>query len=47
MVQARMDDAILEVSSHALALDRVEGSRFAVALFTNLTQDHLHFHENT
>lgn len=46
MVQARMDHAILEVSSHALALDRVEGCRFDVAVFTNLTQDHLDFHEN-
>ncbi len=34
----------MEVSSHALALDRVEGVRFAAAIFTNLTQDHLDFH---
>ena len=34
----------MEVSSHALALGRVEGVRFAVAAFTNLTQDHLDFH---
>jgi UDP-N-acetylmuramoyl-L-alanyl-D-glutamate--2,6-diaminopimelate ligase len=34
----------MEVSSHALALDRVGGARFAVAAFTNLTQDHLDFH---
>jgi UDP-N-acetylmuramoyl-L-alanyl-D-glutamate--2,6-diaminopimelate ligase len=32
------------VSSHALALDRAAGVRFAVAVFTNLTQDHLDFH---
>jgi UDP-N-acetylmuramoyl-L-alanyl-D-glutamate--2,6-diaminopimelate ligase len=34
----------MEVSSHALALGRVEGVRFAAAVFTNLTQDHLDFH---
>lgn len=33
-----------EVSSHALALERVAGTRFAVAAFTNLSQDHLDFH---
>jgi UDP-N-acetylmuramoyl-L-alanyl-D-glutamate--2,6-diaminopimelate ligase len=47
---ARMADAgcthvIMEVSSHALALDRVAGIRFAVGAFTNLTQDHLDFHK--
>ncbi|RZU12033.1 UDP-N-acetylmuramoylalanyl-D-glutamate--2,6-diaminopimelate ligase [Kribbella rubisoli] len=35
----------MEVSSHALALGRVDGARFAVAGFTNLTQDHLDFHK--
>jgi UDP-N-acetylmuramoyl-L-alanyl-D-glutamate--2,6-diaminopimelate ligase len=34
----------MEVSSHALELRRADGIRFAVALFTNLTQDHLDFH---
>jgi UDP-N-acetylmuramoyl-L-alanyl-D-glutamate--2,6-diaminopimelate ligase len=34
----------LEVSSHALELDRASGLRFAAAIFTNLTQDHLDFH---
>jgi UDP-N-acetylmuramoyl-L-alanyl-D-glutamate--2,6-diaminopimelate ligase len=34
----------MEVSSHGLALRRVDGTRFAAALFTNLTQDHLDFH---
>jgi UDP-N-acetylmuramoyl-L-alanyl-D-glutamate--2,6-diaminopimelate ligase len=34
----------MEVSSHALALKRSAGVRFAVAVFTNLTQDHLDFH---
>ena len=45
MVDAEMDAVVLEVSSHALALDRVEGCEFDVAVFTNLTQDHLDFHE--
>jgi UDP-N-acetylmuramoyl-L-alanyl-D-glutamate--2,6-diaminopimelate ligase len=35
----------MEVSSHALALGRVAGIRFACRVFTNLTQDHLDFHE--
>lgn len=42
------DEAIelvaMEVSSHALALSRVEGARFAVAAFLNLSPDHLDFH---
>ena len=47
---ARMRDAqceyvIMEVSSHAIALERVGGVQFAVAAFTNLTEDHLDFHE--
>ena len=36
---------VMEVSSHALYLKRVEGIRFAVGIFTNLTQDHLDFHK--
>ncbi len=35
---------VMEVSSHALAMDRVYGIRFQVAVFTNLTEDHLDFH---
>jgi len=35
----------METSSHALALDRVWGCRFAAAIFTNLTRDHLDFHK--
>lgn len=35
---------VMEVSSHALSLGRVEGTRFAAAAFTNLSQDHLDFH---
>lgn len=34
----------MEVSSHALTLHRVDGTRFAVAVFTNLSRDHLDFH---
>ena len=37
--------AIMEVSSHAIALHRVGGVRFDVAAFTNLTEDHLDFHK--
>ncbi len=36
--------AVMEVSSHALALGRVEGLAYDVAAFTNLSQDHLDFH---
>ena len=47
---ARMRDGgctsvVMEVSSHALALDRVYGVDYAVGVFTNLTQDHLDFHK--
>lgn len=44
MVCAGIDVAVLEVSSHALALDRVAGCEFDIVVFTNLTQDHLDFH---
>ena len=37
--------AVMEVSSHALELDRVGGIFFDVAAFTNLTEDHLDFHK--
>jgi UDP-N-acetylmuramoyl-L-alanyl-D-glutamate--2,6-diaminopimelate ligase len=37
--------AVLEVSSHSLAFERVWGCHFAVAIFTNLTRDHLNFHK--
>src|SRR5699024_3624756 len=39
--------AVMEVSSHALVLNRVEGLHFAAAAFTNLTRDHLDFHNTT
>jgi UDP-N-acetylmuramoyl-L-alanyl-D-glutamate--2,6-diaminopimelate ligase len=38
--------AVMEVSSHALALKRVDAMRFAAGIFTNLTRDHLDFHED-
>ncbi|HVG02040.1 MAG TPA: UDP-N-acetylmuramoyl-L-alanyl-D-glutamate--2,6-diaminopimelate ligase, partial [Nitrospira sp.] len=44
MIEAGLDTVVMEVSSHALALDRTAGSEFDVAVFTNLTQDHLDFH---
>lgn len=44
MVTAGVDVAAIEVSSHALALERAGGTHFAVAGFTNLMQDHLDFH---
>lgn len=37
---------VMEVSAHALFLDKVEGINFEVGIFTNLTQDHLDFFEN-
>jgi UDP-N-acetylmuramoyl-L-alanyl-D-glutamate--2,6-diaminopimelate ligase len=40
------DAVAMEVSSHALALHRVAGTRFRVAVFTNLSRDHLDFHES-
>ena len=44
MAEAKVDFCIMEVSSHALELDRVYGCRYSVGAFTNLTQDHLDFH---
>lgn len=45
MVDADMEYVVMEVSSHALALDRVYGIHFAVGVFTNLSEDHLDFHK--
>jgi UDP-N-acetylmuramoyl-L-alanyl-D-glutamate--2,6-diaminopimelate ligase len=45
VMHERGADAVsMEVSSHALALHRVDGTRMAAAVFTNLSQDHLDFH---
>jgi len=46
MVDAGVRNAVMEVSSHALALKRTHGIRFAAAVFTNLSQDHLDFHKD-
>jgi UDP-N-acetylmuramoyl-L-alanyl-D-glutamate--2,6-diaminopimelate ligase len=46
MAERRVSAAAMEVSSHALALGRVAGTSFEVAVFTNLSQDHLDFHED-
>ena len=45
MRDAGCTHVVMEVSSHALVLDRVYGVRYAVGIFTNLTQDHLDFHK--
>lgn len=44
MREAGCDTAVMEVSSHALEQGRVDGCFFDVAVFTNLTQDHLDYH---
>jgi UDP-N-acetylmuramoyl-L-alanyl-D-glutamate--2,6-diaminopimelate ligase len=44
MLDAGNRSCVMEVSSHALALKRVDGMRFAAAVFSNLTRDHLDFH---
>jgi UDP-N-acetylmuramoyl-L-alanyl-D-glutamate--2,6-diaminopimelate ligase len=46
MVEGGDEACAMEVSSHALSLNRVDGIRFAVGAFTNLTQDHLDFHHD-
>jgi UDP-N-acetylmuramoyl-L-alanyl-D-glutamate--2,6-diaminopimelate ligase len=46
MLDRGADLVAAEVSSHALALGRVDGTRFAVGAFTNLSQDHLDFHRD-
>ncbi len=45
MRERHMRNLVMEVSSHAITLDRVRGSHFAVVGFTNLSQDHLDFHK--
>ncbi|MDP2663529.1 MAG: UDP-N-acetylmuramoyl-L-alanyl-D-glutamate--2,6-diaminopimelate ligase [Dehalococcoidia bacterium] len=44
MVEARVDYAIIETTSHGLALNRVEECHYDAAVFTNLTSDHMDFH---
>lgn len=45
MVDGDAQCVVMEVSSHALELERVRGCRFDVGVFTNLTRDHLDFHK--
>lgn len=45
MADEKCDVVVMEVSSHALALDRVLGCSFDIGIFTNLSQDHLDFHK--
>lgn len=46
MAERGTDTVVMEVSSHALTLGRVDGVRFAVGGFTNLSRDHLDFHHS-
>ncbi len=46
MADAGCTHVVMEVSSHALVLHRVDGLRFAGGIFTNLTRDHLDFHKD-
>lgn len=45
MAEEKVDVVVMEVSSHSLALDRVASCEFDIGAFTNITQDHLDFHE--
>ncbi|MBO5179719.1 MAG: UDP-N-acetylmuramoyl-L-alanyl-D-glutamate--2,6-diaminopimelate ligase [Clostridia bacterium] len=45
MADEKCDVVVMEVSSHSLALDRVLGCSFDMGVYTNLSQDHLDFHE--
>jgi UDP-N-acetylmuramoyl-L-alanyl-D-glutamate--2,6-diaminopimelate ligase len=46
MLEHGARSAVMEVSSHALSLKRVDAMRFGAGVFTNLTRDHLDFHED-
>lgn len=46
MAEAGVEIVVMEVSSHALAQQRVSGLPFSAAIFTNLTRDHLDFHRH-
>ncbi|MEV0948753.1 UDP-N-acetylmuramoyl-L-alanyl-D-glutamate--2,6-diaminopimelate ligase [Rhodococcus sp. NPDC049939] len=46
MLEQGVDTVVMEVSSHALSLGRVDGVRFDVSAFTNLSRDHLDFHRD-
>ena len=46
MIQENVSNLAMEVSSHALVQERLSGAHFKIAGFTNLTQDHLDFHQS-
>lgn len=46
MVTEKIDNCIMEASSHAISLQRVAYSKFNTAIFTNLSPDHLELHKN-
>ena len=46
MRERHIRNLVMEVSSHAITLERIRGSHFAVVGFTNLSQDHLDFHKS-
>lgn len=46
MAESKVDAVVMEVSSHALDQNRLAGIDFDVAVFTNLTQDHLDYHQD-
>ncbi|MGB8658372.1 MAG: UDP-N-acetylmuramoyl-L-alanyl-D-glutamate--2,6-diaminopimelate ligase [Candidatus Zixiibacteriota bacterium] len=46
MLEEGISAAVMEVSSHALSMHRVDGTEFDVAVFTNLNHEHLDFHKN-
>lgn len=46
MVKKGVSSCVMEVSSHALSMHRVDGLLYNVGIFTNLTPDHLDYHEN-
>ncbi|HLS20144.1 MAG TPA: UDP-N-acetylmuramoyl-L-alanyl-D-glutamate--2,6-diaminopimelate ligase [Bacillota bacterium] len=46
MVKQKVEVVMMEVSSHALDLGRVAGCNFDIAIYTNLSQDHLDYHKN-
>ena len=46
MIAAKIEIVIMEVSSHAISLDRIFGLKFDLAIFTNLSREHLDFHHS-
>lgn len=46
MREAGCDSAVMEVSSHAIALQRIHGIDFSISVFTNLSRDHLDYHKD-